>query len=519
MRLQGKAVKAPYKGILRTLQEDITHPQGWWDMENFVTRNGMPMLVPGYKKLTDYQFDSAIAYIDEFFMKSGGSMYLLIATLTDLYQYVAGDDPISLSADFDGSIDNIFCSDIWTPGDLYLITNGKNAVQKWDSSSGVEELGGLDDVEPSGGTPIVVNTAKLVRCFENFVILLHTTEDEDPYPQRIRWCVRGLPEMWKNTDGLGEAGYKDIQEGADWIIGAELFRDDLAIYKERSIHRLSYVGPPTTFVLRRVVDGVGLLGQRAIVSLGDEHFFAGSDNFYLFNGEGIVPIGDDVRDIFFESVNPQKLDQVTCFMLEETAEIVVAYPSTGSDTPDKFLTYNYAQKSWGKGSRSLTALGYYQVETSLIFDNLVGTIAEQTTWWDQRLLLEAAPINLMGDIDGYLYRLEDGVDADGTPINGYLEILDRDFGATGTIKRLQRIGLEFDSPSNDEMEVSIGCADNSNGTRTWYGPYTITMQDRPVYVDCDLSARFFSFRFATKDGKPFKLKMYQPLFIPRRSMA
>jgi len=514
MRLQGKAVKAPYKGIIRTVQEDLTHPQGWWDMENFITRNGMPQLVPGYKKLTDYQFDSSIAYIDEFFLKDG-SMYLLIATLTTLYQWVAGNDPVDLGATFTGDLNNIFCSDIWTPGDLYFITNGKDAVMSWDGSAAIAALGGLTDCEPGG---IEVNTAKIVRCFENFVVLLNTTEEETNYPQRFRWCVRGSPTVWKNTDGLGEAGYDDIEEGADWIVGAELFRDDLAIYKERSIHRLTYVGPPTTFYRRRVVDGVGLLGQRAIVSLGDEHFFVGSDNFYLFTGEGIEPIGDEVRDLFFESVNPQKLDQVFCFMLEETAEIIVAYPSTSSDTPDKFLAYNYASKSWGKGSRPLTALGYYQVESTVIYNNLVGTIAEQTMFWDQRLLLEAAPINLMGDVDGYLYRLEDGVDADGTPIDGYLEILDRDFGAPDFIKRLQRLEVEFDSPSNDEMEVYIGCADNSNGTYTWYGPYTISMQDRLPIVDCDLSARYFGFRFKTKTGKPFKLKMYKPFYIVRRSM-
>jgi hypothetical protein len=319
-----------------------------------------------------------------------------------------------------------------------------------------------------------------------------------------------LPENWKNdlATGEGEAGYQDISDGMDEIVGGDIRKNNLVVFKERSIHEFQYVGAPLIFYRVGTIQGKGLLAPNAEVSLGDDIFFISNDNFYIYPKMEII--GEkQVRDFFFQTLNPEAIDQVVCFLQESTNEIIIRYPSTGSTRPDMELRYNLEQNSFTKGIREMTAIGDFQSEAVTLFTELVGTIAEQSAFWDQKILSSNSPLTLIGDSDGYVYKAEIGTTADSDPIDGYLEILDRDFGDPTHIKRCQGVELEFEALSGS-MEVYVGTRDNVNLGYAWYGPYAVDMLAQNPTAWFDHSAKFFGFRFKTKDGVAFTLKAWKP---------
>lgn len=508
----------PFKGKTVALPSYALPPQSFYDMHNF-TYDGrkVPGLMPGWAKFQAASLGSdPVMLIDQFFLNDGTSYFFAITT-GDFYLWDSGTSAfVSQSQTYTGDTTNIFSADIWSePGaELYIFTNGKDVVQKFDGSSfGV--LGGLTDAEPGS---IVVSAARSVRTFKDFVNLYNTTEDGDEKPFRVRWGKKLYPEVWKNdATGLGEAGFTDLIETTDWIVAAERLNYYMVIYKERSVYFQEYVGAPTVMRFSRFVDGIGLLGERAIASMGDSHIFVGNDNIYELTTAALNPIGDDIKDEFFGLLNPGKHSQVIMFMAEEFDEIVLAFPSVNSDTCNMFYVYNFSQKNWsGPHDRNCTCLGYYQALNDTSWDDLVGAWSVQLGFWDERSFSTNSPINMMGDFDGYVYTLYNGLTAAGTAFDGYLEFGDDDItGDPHLVKRMQKIWADVESATSGSINLYIGTKENFDGPVSWNGPYTQTMQGQILEFDMDLSAKFFRFKFETVSGTPFKLMGMTVGYIPR----
>lgn len=513
----------PMKGKVTTLPGYALPPDAFHDIHNFTydTRKTIG-LMPGWTEFYASINGNPIMVIDQFYLNDG-SAFFLVADTEDYYLYdeIAGTfGAVGPAAHFTGDYTNIFSTDVWPEAgaELFLSVNNVDRVQKYDgTATGFVDLVGLDDAEPGG---VDVETAKIVRNFNEFVVLLHPTEDGDVYPFRVRWCKKGYPEVWKNdpVTGLGEAGFSDLTETTDWLVGAERLNYYLVIYKERSIYLMEYIGAPTVMRITRLVDGVGLLGPKCVAIMGDSHIILGNDNVYEVTTSSFLPIGDAISNELFGLMNPEKHDQIVMFTAEESNEIILAFPSTSSDTPDMFYVYNYAMKTWtGPHDRNSTAFGYYQSIADKTWDSLAGSWTDQLGYWDERIFQTNAPLNMMGDYAGKIYTLYDGYDAAGTAYDGYLEWGISDFGIPEKMKRLQKIWLSVDSANVGNVIVYVGYTDNTDNAVAWYGPITKAMTGQSLEIDVDVTARYFVLRIETSAGAPFALLGATLGFIERES--
>jgi len=333
-----------------------------------------------------------VMLIDNYYKLAGGS-YPIAVTVDKAYQYT-GTPPdyaaiSGAAAVFTGDEDDQFCSTTYE--DLFIVTNGKDAIQKWNGAAWAA-LGGM------AGPPAI--TAKCLAPYYSHLVLGHTIEAATACPHRIRWSDTGDPEDWTT----GTAGYFDLNDTVDWVVTLVPMSDRLYIFKERSIWELIYVGGTRIYTARMVVDGVGTYAPNSVHCLGDEIIFFGSDNVYMFDGTpDLRGLGDSLYPLLYDTeskiVNLTKINRASSLHTEETEDYLLVLP-TISDEPDWMIKYNLGNKNWSQRALSATCLGYYSVGNWEAWNDVVGTWNAQTGSWFEQSLPPGAPTTLIGKSDG-----------------------------------------------------------------------------------------------------------------------
>jgi len=510
-----KTIMAPSKGIVKNQEfpHDLIDDRAWSDGNNIRFGEGYVEKVGGWKKFMTTPLDGAIMAIDNYYQFDGDE-FLMLITPTTVYKYDPGTNTgIDIATtSLTGTPSDVIITE--TSRNLFVLTNGKDKVQYWDgAASSIADLPGLTDCVNAGQTAgIIVNNAKCLVNFGNFLILGGTTEDGVAYPQRIRWSQIGNIQKWKlETDGSGQAGWGDLTDGVDWIVRLMPFKNYLVCYKERSIQVITYVGGTDIFDKWPAIAGTGLLAPRAIVDLGDEHLFLGPDNFYSFNFQEVLVAGDDIAKDFFKHLDPSKASLTTAFVVEEHSEVWFNYVSIDSTDGlhDKAMVYNYETKAWSPRDMPMTAFGYYRAEENTTIDSLDIDIDSMNDAFDDSKNLANAPLNLCGDAQGYIYLL-DGHAKDGVDLPCFIRTKLFDFEAPDKLKRANRIQFMISREGSYNLEVRIGTAANVGEPITWSSNKYMSLNTSALpWIDFDITSRYMMFEFGTplKD-QPFKLTGY-----------
>ncbi|MFA5936690.1 MAG: hypothetical protein WC822_02315 [Candidatus Paceibacterota bacterium] len=509
-------------GLVKSATPDQIPDNAWETALNMRPVNGQMETIPGYEKFVATALTSADRImIGDTYTKMSGTQYLVLTTLTKTYYYNTGTSAftdIQGASAFTGDEDNYFS--VATAFDTFLIANGVDVIKKWTGTGNIATLGGLTDCEPGA---VSVN-ANIVRPFADFVVLFNTIEDGDDYSFRVRWSKKGQLEVWKNTAGSGQAGYTDLSDSPLPIMQAIGLNDFMVIYKENSIHVMSYVGLPTIFSFRRVVADRGLYARNAVAAVSGIHYFLSEDNFYAFNGSSIVKIGDNIKDEFFNDHDVAKRGRIQAHVITSTDEIWWLYTSTAnasSDYFDKAMVYNYLTGAW---TMVTLADKITTMFTGSATNNITWDTAPDTTWddavgrWNDSTSLQETPIVLLGDADGYIYRVAAIYSQDGTAYTKQLISKYHDLQLPAIYKRLTRLDINVSTPvSSVDLLVYVGHAKNRGDTLTWAGPYTVTVEDAmTATIDVDITDVYFALRFETlATSDPWELVGYTAWFLPR----
>lgn len=516
-------------GVVKTYAPDQIPDASFQDVLNVKFKDGKASASAGWAAFSA-ALDSRIMHSDEFF-KQDSSEFLIVLSLAKAYQYNAGVGPfqsIQDGSDFSGDADEFFDTETSVSDNLFLITNGLNPVRKWSGSGVIAILGGLTSVQ--GG--FVNVTGALIRSFSGFLVLLNTVESGNPLPQRVRWNVFGQLENWTNDiNGNGQAGWNDLDDDVGFILWATAFNNYLCIYKERSIYLMQYVGPPTIFSFQRVINGVGLLAQRAVADLGDEHAFLGSDNFYTFNGISIDPIGTPIKNFFFADLDPGYRNRVQAFVVEEDDEVWWIYssgalfyadgtPKTPGD-PDRAVVWNYLNNTWAIRDNPGTFWFYYHQVTQNTWQTIpdLSWAATSGAWSDKRFLANY-PLNIGGMNDGTMVQYGGVYDKLGVPFTKKLQTKFFDFGKPGMKKRLSYIDVQCATGYAGTLTCQIGHCKNIGDVVTWAPAQVIpTASGANAWVNGqDITDVYFTFLFSIADASGnFDFFGYTPYLHPKTS--
>jgi|5_EtaG_2_1085323.scaffolds.fasta_scaffold12385_3 hypothetical protein len=198
------------------------------------------------------------------------------------------------------------------------------------------------------------------------------------------------------------AGSLRCSAGSQIISGLRT-RQETLIWTDVALYSLQFIGPPLTFGLNLVSDGVSIIGPNAAISTPNGVFWMDRKGFYQYGGS-ITPLTCTVLSHVLDDFNADQGFQVHAFVNKQFQEVGWFYPSGNSMSIDRYVTYNYVEQTWAIGELSRTA------------------------WLDEGL--ESFPRAAGYDgAENYIYSHETGHDDDGQPMdNVFVESADFDLG-------------------------------------------------------------------------------------------
>jgi hypothetical protein len=205
--------------------------------------------------------------------------------------------------------------------------------------------------------------ARYCATVRNWLMLGNTTDGTNgAQPQRVQWCAIGDPTTWPTAGSLIEAellaGSQVIPGDHGWIMGlvGNLGTSDGAIFFERAIWRMVFVGSPDIFAFYPCEGVRGCPAPKSIAQLGSLVYYLGEDGFYAFDGSNSKPIGlNRVDKTFWNNVNITYLSNTIAAVDPLNKLVMWSFPSVNSSSgvPDTMFIYNWALDKWSSAQISV----------------------------------------------------------------------------------------------------------------------------------------------------------------------
>ena len=168
----------------------------------------------------------------------------------------------------------------------------------------------------------------------------------------IRWCdSEDFTDWIATTTNL--AGDLRLDVGSQILTAIES-RGDIIIFTDESLHALQFIGGTLVFGLRHLGQSVTIIGPNAAVDVNGIVLFMGQDDFLIY--DGVLRVLDcDVRNQVFDDLNLDQGAKVYCGVNKLFTEVWWLYPSSASNTVDRYVKWNYKDNVWDFGTLERTA--------------------------------------------------------------------------------------------------------------------------------------------------------------------
>ena len=323
----------------------------------------------------------------------------------------------------------------------------------WDKSDGVttravnfSALTGASDVPTIANQILVSEVDRHIVCLGANTI---GTTSQDP--MLVRWSNQEDAAEWTpKTDNT--AGSLRLSAGSE-IIGGIRTRQEIAIFTDNAIYSMQFIGPPFIFGINLVTEGVSMVSPNAAINANNAIYFMDQDNFYVYSG-AVQSLPCTVRAYVFDDFNYGQTWKVHATRNAQFNEVSWFYCSSNSIEIDRYVTYNYLEKTWTIGTMPRTAWSDAGSSTSLPI---------------------AAGVS--GTTSNYLYNQETGSNDDGNPMTAFIESADFDAGDGNQFMHIKRLIPDVSfigTETNPELTYSIKTRDFPLGSLNVATTATVT---------------------------------------------
>lgn len=407
---------------------------------------------------------------------STGTKYLVRVSTTGLEKYNELTDvwnSISASA-FAGGANDYFDFDMATEDDLLLIVNGVNTVRKWTGSGNNQVLGGSPGIAGS------------VCYLTPYVILGNLIEDGVAYPWKVKWCGTGTPEVWTG----GNSGSQILSDDNSSLLKLKRLSEYAAAYKAESLW-LGRKDVSDTVIFERIKTGIGLFGKNCVVDVEGIHYFMGLNDFYAWNGSTPEPIGKNVRDEVFSTVDRTKSAKFFALHVKSQTEVWFYVVITGQTYPTVIWKYNYRLGIW-----------YYDT-----CSNITAGIDYTDNNGVDRIIT--------GGSSGYSYEI-DSTTYDDNSVAVDCSVATKDFVADKFENKKRWLQLDIWAHGSGTLSVDYSVDRGANWTSLSTATLGSTMPTTPITMWFDIVASHIRFRFRNAvSGEYFYLRKFYPYYLER----
>lgn len=209
---------------------------------------------------------------------------------------------------------------------------------------------------------------------------------------RIETSDRGGRTVWTGTS-QNEVYQSTIAGAGEFKSQANINGVNL-LFTDNEVYTMSYLGKPAIWEVKPKLS-IGIIARNARVVIEEVCYFMGSKNIYSYDGSTLRPLlTDKWRKYLYENLN--ETQKYKCFLSyrEKYSQLVIRWPSDNSSEPDMWMRYDIRTGNASTGTKDRTAEEY------------------PFSLSDHPFAIDSAST---------LYMHEFGVNADGAPMNWYLE--------------------------------------------------------------------------------------------------
>jgi hypothetical protein len=406
------------------------------------------------------------------------------STVTIQYEYPVGLDiaivgtgwgsgPWSRStwgSAFNGGVQNQLR--LWTNdnyGDFLFIAARGGAVYYWipsgtypsgTTAGNTTRAQSLADQSTSAGYSgaFVPNTTNqvLASAIQRFIVCMGanpydpTNSETDFDPMLVRWSDQENPYEWVPAV-TNQSGEFRLSNGS-FIVSARSTRQEILVWTDTAIYSMQYLGPPYVWGFQILMDNISIISPNAAITANNITYWMGVDRFYMYSGR-VETLPCSLWQYVYNDINKNQGFQVFAGGNDGYSEIWWFYCSTNSNVVDKYVIYNYLERTWAYGTMARTAwldspLRQYPMAADynrriLFHEAAVDDIAGDT----------AVPINAYvqsSDFDigdghnfGFVWRILPDINFNGSNVNGP--------SVTMTVKPRQNSGAPYGTANSPRV--------------------------------------------------------------------
>jgi hypothetical protein len=236
-----------------------------------------------------------------------------------------------------------------TPGGAAINTSGTQSGTHYilNNAVPVTSLYGASDV------PIIQNYL-YVSDISRFVFAYgcndygSTVQD----PMLIRWSDQESVVNW-TPSATNQAGSVRLSHGSSIITSIQT-RQEIVVWSDSAVYSLQYIGAPVVWSSQLLGDNISIIGQNAVAQASGVVYWMGVDKFYVYDGR-VNTLNCDLRRYVYQDINLGQAQQCFATTNEGFNEVWFFYCSSGSNTVNRYVVYNYMEKVWYYGTMARSA--------------------------------------------------------------------------------------------------------------------------------------------------------------------
>ena len=362
-----------------------------------------------------------------------------------------------------------------------LISNPRaGSIYYWDKTSGLNtravtlsSLSGANRA-PTKGLQVIVSDVDRHVLVLGADPITGDTRTGTIDPLLIAFSDQENATDWE-PKATNTAGSLRCSAGSE-IIGGLRARQETLIWTDVALYSLQFIGPPNTFGLNLVNEGVSLIGPNAAINSPQGIFWMDKKGFYNYTG-AVNPLPCSVHAHVFDDINESQAFQVFAFLNKQFNEVGWFYCSADSTSVNRYVVYNYVEQLWSIGQLSRTA------------------------WLDEGIVAFPRAAGASGSTN-YLYQHETGNDNDGSPMdNVFIESADFDLGDGEEFQFIRRMipDVKFTGTGGDDQQLNVVLKQRNFPGESLSTDQTTSFTASTTKIDMRGRARQATLRFESDD--------------------
>lgn len=227
---------------------------------------------------------------------------------------------------------------------LLVMSSWDGRLLQWDPSVVPRVKAAPVPTSPTSNRGFVVTQQKTVILFGTGGVF-----------NRFGWCSIDNINDWNFASTTNTAGYFDV-EPAGFMQGAVVTKMGIVFGTVVGTYFIQFTGLPNVYSYNLISRDISPITAASMVQASGQAYWYSDGSFWQTDGNLVIPMECTLLDWLLDTIDNQKAYIVMHGVnLSSYPEIYWFFPSVGQSECDRYIMYNYSDKTWAMGYMSRSA--------------------------------------------------------------------------------------------------------------------------------------------------------------------